>query len=182
LDEKLSWKPWINAISIEMEKRMRTIQKLSRTMKLSRQKCEVFYNSYVRGYMNYGSIIWSCIPEKVQEKIHIMDRKGLRIITGALPKTSNVALYSESSLIDSMSLGLRSIAKQGIRCYFNEQLALLYHTVTSQHGSSLLAQKWMESWSHYDIPRAPNIETALRRIDISFQKPLQFYNLYHGDF
>jgi hypothetical protein len=182
LDENLSWKPWINAISIEMETRMRTIQKLSRTMKLSRQKCELFYTSYVRGYMNYGSSIWACIPEKVQEKIHIMDRKGLRIVTGALPKTPNSDLYSESPLIDSMSLGLRSIAKQGIRCFFNVQLAPLYQTVITLHCSSLLAQKWMESWSHYDIPRAPNIETSLRRVDVSFQKPVRFYNLYHGDF
>ena len=84
-------------------------------MKLSRRKCELFYNSYVRGFLNYGSSIWACIPDNVQEKIHIMDRKGLRIVIGALPKTTNESLIKESTFMDSKNLGLRSIAKQGIR-------------------------------------------------------------------
>ena len=182
LDEKLSWKPWITSLCSELESRMRTVQKLSRSMKLSRRKCELFYNSYVRGFLNYGSSIWACIPDNVQEKIHIMDRKGLRIVIGALPKTTNESLIKESTLMDSKNLGLRSIAKQGIRCFFNIELSPLYSTTVTNQESSLLAQKWLQSWSHFDIPRAPNIESALLRVTTSFRKPVNYFDPYHGDF
>ena len=182
LDENLNWKEWTLYICTEISRRITLIRRLSRTMHLSRQKIELFYNSYVRGFLNYASSIWMCLPVKLKEQISIADRKGIRLCTGALPKTSTNNLNRESTMLSLNHLGSRGIALHGVRCLFNSELTLLKNDIFSNSESSTLAKLWLEAWSHFDIPRAPNIEIVILRIRIFYSLPVSFNSTHYGDF
>lgn len=182
LDENLKWKEWVNYICNQIANRITVIRRLSRTMHLNRQKIELFYNSYVRGYLNYASSIWMSLPATLLEKIIVMDRKGLRLCTGALPRTPLTELHAESSLLPLEQLGKRGIALHGVRCLFNPELNLLKSEIMEREHVSSLARLWLESWTHFDIPRAPNIEIVTLRIRTFYMAPVRYYNPFHGDF
>ena len=67
------------------------IQRILRSMQVSRRNAEMLYQAYVRGYLNYGMHIWS--TRTSAKTIIAADNSGLRTICGLIPRTSNVNLY-----------------------------------------------------------------------------------------
>lgn len=182
LDENMNWKEWTLHICSEISKRILLIRRLSRTMHLSRQKIELFYNSYVRGFLNYASSIWMNLPSKLKEQISIADRKGLRLCTGAVPRTSTTNLHRESTMLPLGVLGSRGVALHGVRCLFNPELHLLKKEILANKDYSSIASLWLEAWSHFDIPRAPNIDIVTMRIRNFYSLPVTFNATHYGDF
>jgi hypothetical protein len=154
LDENLNFKAWVQEIVQEVTARITMVLRLSKTMKLQRRNIETFYSGYVRGYIKYGSQIWSTLPSSLIEKLTIIDRKGLRMCVGALPRTPNSAIETESYLPSLSYIALKSQVKQGIRSLFYKEHEFLKTTLLENFEESNLATEWILIWQEFDLPRA----------------------------
>jgi hypothetical protein len=169
IDENLNFKSWMAFIVQEMQARITLVLRLSRSMKLKRRNIEIFYNGYVRGFMKYGSQIWSTFPYSVIQRLEIVDRKGIRMCCGALPRTSNVSLELESNLPSFSFITLKSQVKQGVRTLFHIEHDFLKNVVLENFEFSNLASQWISIWQEFELPRAPNIEKANLLVRTKFQ-------------
>jgi exonuclease III len=181
LDEQLTWKPWTDHIVSQIISRTTAISRISSTVRLPRHLIEKFYLGYVRGFLNYASCIWNHIPSTQLERIEIADRKGLRLCCGALLRTSDAELYSESSLFSLKTLILRSNLRHGCRLLFTPELQHHLHTINSLKTSSL-SMKWLEVWNFFHLPRAPDIRHALLLVYQAAPSQPRSRWKYHQDF
>jgi hypothetical protein len=172
IDEELTFKEWISKICTEGSARLTLVSRLARTLKLQRKTIEMFYSQYVRGYLHYGMSIWSTLPPHIIEKIHILDRKGMRMCVGALQRTSTDALINESNIPNLDALRQKSVLNQGLRTFFLPEHSFFKSNLLDFLQCSDLANSWMECWSQFELHRSPNIDLARARIamDLIFTK------------
>jgi exonuclease III len=182
LDQDLSFKLWTNSIINEIKKRTSMIQRISSTVQLSRDHIETFYLGYVRGYLNYACCIWQMLPKTLLERIEIEDRRGLRLCTGALLRTPTAELDQECKLHNFEFLKLRLLLKHGCRILHTPELGYVYQRLRSQKFSSELAKRWLEAWSFHELPRSPDISSALEIVYRITPKRLKQKWKYTGDF
>jgi hypothetical protein len=181
LDEQLTFKSWTDYIVSQVITRTNAISRISSTVRLPRHLIEKFYLGYVRGFLNYASCIWNHIPSTQLERIEIADRKGLRLCCGALLRTSDEELSSESTLFSLKTLMLRSNLRHGCRVLFTPELH--YHlTLINTLKSSGLSMKWLEVWNYFHLPRAPDIRNALLLVYQAAPSQPRSRWKYHQDF
>jgi hypothetical protein len=99
IDDNLKFDKWCERIVTPIINRTSMIRRISASVQLGRDLIEKFYQGYVRGFINYGSSTWQCLPESLIEKIEIADRKGMRLCCGALLRTKTTDLQTESKII-----------------------------------------------------------------------------------
>ena len=87
IDSRLSFEAWVRKIAAEVRRRVKFVKRVAGTMKIGRELIEKLYEAYVRGYVNYGILIWGSRKNRV--KVEAADRDGLRLCAGVLPGTSN---------------------------------------------------------------------------------------------
>ena len=132
IDPKLSMNEWCTKIATEVRKRTATIMKLARFSNMRRAHCEMFYRGYVRGYLNYGSALWSTSSSR--SVIECADREGLRILCGALKTTSNAALMEESNLESITMVAQRKTLSVALRLNNVPRLDFLRQSVWERSG------------------------------------------------
>jgi exonuclease III len=182
LDENLTFKLWTDSIINEIKKRTSMIQRISSTVQLSRDHIETFYLGYVRGFLNYACCIWQMLPKTLVDKIEIEDRRGLRLCVGALLRTPTTELELESKLHNFESLKLRLLLKHGCRLLFSPELRYVYQRIRDQVNTSDLAKKWLEAWSFHELPRSPDIASAMEIVYRITPKRPKIKWKYKGDF
>ena len=148
IDHKLSLKSWCLRIRQNIFDRIAFIRRLAACGKLGRERIEKLYKGYVRGYMNYGSLVWSQGSKKEVEMIYAADRKGLRMCCRALLRTSTASLLEESNIesyADTLKrMGLLYSLKL-LSCPELASIKLLAEDTGSNSCASLVFQLWMDS-------------------------------------
>jgi hypothetical protein len=182
IDENLSFRPYVETVSHEITRRTNLISRIAKTVRLSRENIERFYQGYVRGYIQYGSAIWGCLTEKVMEPIINADRRGLRTCVGALLRTPTMELEKEITLETLPNIIVRSILKKGAKIINHPVLSSLRDSIYDLSSYSDLARKWIEIWSHFELPRAPDIANCYSIITIRLPKKKKEKHKYWKDF
>jgi hypothetical protein len=182
IDSNLSFNKYVSEIVDEVKNRTSLIRRISQTVKLCRENIEKFYQGYVRGYLQYGSAIWSTFNAEQIKKIEIIDRKGLSLCIGALIRTRNEEIEKESTLPSLEYVWKRSQLRLGCRVLHTNELIPLRENVMELAEISSLASSWIHIWSHFELPRAPNINVAYMYVSTRLSKPPKDYTKYFRDF
>ena len=151
IDSKLSMKPWLTRIREHIFTRIQFIRRLAACGKLGRAKMEKLYQGYVRGFMNYGCLVWSHGPKKQVEMILAADRNGLRMCTGALLRTSNLSLLAESTIEDySITLNRMGLL-YSLKLLCTPELASV-RVLAEDSRSNCSASKIFKLWIDSNLP------------------------------
>ena len=62
---------------------------------LDRHTLEIIYTSFIRPILEYGSPVWSGCTAADEDRLESIQLNAARIVTGAMPGTSNAKLYEE---------------------------------------------------------------------------------------
>ena len=81
MDDRLTWKHHISELSKKLSKSIGVIYKMR---KLCHQRVQLsLYFSLVHSYLNYGTCVWGNAAENYLNKIRILQKKVIRIISNA---------------------------------------------------------------------------------------------------
>ena len=170
IDSDLCFDKYVASIVNEVNLRINLIRRISKTVKLSRENIEKFYQGYVRGFIQYGSTIWSTFSKDQISKIESADRKGLRLCIGALLKTRNEFIEEESSLCPLNILSHRSQLRLGCRVLHSPDLRFFRDSLYEYAEESNLAMTWISNWSTFYIHRASDLNKAYQIINLRLSK------------
>lgn len=99
LDYRLEWRAHLNEVINNVRKRIHIIKFLRGTYWGGHPKTlTIFYKSYVRGYIDYSSVILINNSNKQMKKFETMQRVVLRHIFGYRMSTPNGIAYAESKI------------------------------------------------------------------------------------
>ena len=90
-NNNLTWKHHIDTIYVTTNKKVSFFSKLK--FLLDRKTLFTLYTSYIRPSLEYGNIIWNNCTELECDRLESIQRRGSRIITGGIVKTSSNLLY-----------------------------------------------------------------------------------------
>ena len=106
LDPKLNWGAHIKIIQLKVEPQIQALGRLAQsTWGATFHKAKLVYNAVVRPAVTYGSPIWAepgiagKIPERVIKPLRSIQRRCLKIVTGAYNSTSSKVLDHETSTL-----------------------------------------------------------------------------------
>lgn len=182
IDSDLCFDQYVTSIVNEVNLRINLIRRISKTVKLSRENIEKFYQGYVRGFLQYGSTIWSTFSPEQISKIESADRKGLRLCIGALLKTRNDLIEEESTLCSLKTLSQRAQLRLGCRVLHSPELNFFRDSVYEHAEESHLARTWISNWSNFDIHRARDINKAYQTINLRLSKKRKDKTKYFKNF
>ena len=92
---------------------------------LDRKTLDILYKSYIRSIIEYGSIVYADCSQADSQKLELLQKQAIRIITGCTLSTSSGKLYKERCLETLKSRRT------------NQKLIMFYKIVNNQTGSSL---------------------------------------------
>ena len=92
----LSWSLHINEICERVSKKLDVLRGLAWT--LDRKTLATLYTSYIRSIIEYGSIVYADCNRADSQKLELLQKQAIRIITGCTMSTSSENLYKESCL------------------------------------------------------------------------------------
>lgn len=105
-DPKLNWDSHIKSINLKTAAHLQVMRRLTQsTWGANFQKSRLLYNALVRPALTYGSAVWSeagpkgQIPERIVKPLRSLQRKCLKLITGAYNSTSSRVLEHETSTL-----------------------------------------------------------------------------------
>ena len=170
MDNKLSLKSWCLNIRENILSRINFIRRLTICGKLGRSRMEKLYNGYVRGFMNYGALVWSQGPKKEVEMIYAADRKGLRVCTGALLRTSTASLLEESN-IESFFVTLNRMGLlYCIKMLSYPELSLVKE-LANTNGTKSCASMVLQIWLDANLPTENLNITVMRTLVLNSLAP-----------
>jgi hypothetical protein len=182
LDSKFNFNTYVSIIVNEVRNRTNLIRRISKTVKLSRENIEKFYQGYVRGYLQYSSTLWNIFSPEQMKKIEAADRKGLSLCIGALLRTKNDEIERESTLQSLSIISQRAQLRLGCRILHSQELAYFRESIYDNAETSSLASNWISIWSHFELPRAPNISKAYQLVALRVPKATKDKTKYFKDF
>jgi hypothetical protein len=182
IDSDLCFDKYVSSIVNEVTLRINLIRRISKTVKLSRENIEKFYQGYVRGFLQYGSTIWSTFSNDQISKIESADRKGLRLCIGALLKTRNDFIEEESTLCSLKNLSQRAQLRLGCRVLHSPEFNFFRDSLYEHAEESNLAMTWISNWSSFDIHRASDINKAYQTINLRLSKKRKDKTKYFKNF
>jgi hypothetical protein len=182
IDSKFNFNNYVSIIVNEVRNRTNLIRRISKTVKLSRKNIEKFYQGYVRGYLQYSSVLWNIFSSEQMKKIEAADRKGLSLCIGALLRTRNEEIERESTLQPLSIISKRAQLRLGCRILHTQELAHFRESIYDHGETSKLASNWISIWSHFELPRAPNITKAYQLVALRVPKATKDKTKYFKDF
>ena len=92
LDRKLTWKPHIEAIVARCTAGINFLRTVAKTWwGADPQVCLLFYKSFLRSIIDYGSLLYASASKHLLRKLDIIQNKALRISLGAMSSTPRTA-------------------------------------------------------------------------------------------
>ncbi|KHJ30402.1 hypothetical protein EV44_g3217 [Erysiphe necator] len=105
-DPKLNWGAHVKSIQEKSNNQIQSISRLAQsTWGATFKKSKLLYSTIVRPALTYGSSIWAeagpagKIPERIVKPLRSIQRKSLKIVTGAYNSTSCRVLEHECSIL-----------------------------------------------------------------------------------
>ena len=96
IDEKLSWNNHIDNLCKTLSK---NIGILYRLQFLPQNVLKMLYHSLVSSHVNYCNIVWGFTTKKNIERIHKLQKRGIRIITHSSYVSSSVPLFLKMKIL-----------------------------------------------------------------------------------
>ena len=104
IDKKLSWNEHINYISLKISRGLGILSRLRRLL-----PCDtllVIYNTLVYPYLSNCCIAWGYAAKKVLHRIIILQKRAVRIITGAAYRSSTGPLFKKLKILKLTDISL----------------------------------------------------------------------------
>ena len=156
-NNNLSWSPHIDDICGRVSKKLDVLRGLAWT--LDRKTLEILYKSYIRSIIEYGNIIYADCCQSDSQKLELLQKQAIRIITGCTMSTSSANLYRESCL---ESLEARRKKQKLIMFYkiLNNQTGTCLSQMLPQQNA-LRTGRVLRNLDNYTVPLART--TAYKR-------------------
>ena len=97
VDEKCSWKEYIDYVSKKMSKSVGIIRKVHKY--LNRSGLFTLYYSLVYPYLSYCNIAWACTFPTYLHKLHLIQKRFIRIATSSESTATSAPLFSKSKIL-----------------------------------------------------------------------------------
>ena len=97
LDESLSWKPHIRAITTKMAKSIGILNKIC--LLINTEVAIMLYYAMVYPYINYCNIIWASTYQTKLKPIYQLQKRAVRIISCAYQRHSSQPLLLQSGIL-----------------------------------------------------------------------------------
>ena len=102
IDDKLSWKDHIIYISKKISKGLGIIQKARKC--LNSDTLLSLYYTFVYPYLTYCNQIWGNVSSSALQKLIILQKRAVRIISGVPPRTHTPPLFEKLKILDILDL------------------------------------------------------------------------------
>ena len=167
VDENLDWKEHIHIISGKISRSIGILSKS--TFYLSKETLFKLYFSLVYPYLYYGNIIWGCTYGTNLEKLKVLQKRIIRIITKSKFDAHTEPIFKQNKLLDinnifKLQAGLFMFSLHNR--VLSKQFQSLFQTNSSIHSYQTRQAK------HY---RIPYIRTNIRKFTIVYHGP-KFWN------
>ena len=83
----LSWNLHIDEVCIKCKKRLDVMKSLK--FKINRKSLEMFYNYFIRPILEYGNVLFVGSPQQDLNKLNLIEKESMRIVTGATARCKN---------------------------------------------------------------------------------------------
>ena len=105
-DSKLNWDAHVKSVHLKAAAQLKVMSRLTQsTWGANFMKSKLLYSTLVRPALTYGSAIWAeagpkgSLPERIVKPLRSIQRKCLKLITGAYSSTSCRVLEHETSVL-----------------------------------------------------------------------------------
>ena len=164
IDDKLNWKMHINDISGKISRGIAIIVKARKLINTESLKC--LYYSFIYPYLTYGNQIWGSTYKSNLEKIYVLQKKAMRIITGSPPRCHSEPLFKNLGLLKLEDINTYLIGMFMYRIYKGYVPSLLQGIFTSN-----------EDYHNYSTRQAchlhlPLVHTDLGKFSIKYRGAL----------
>ena len=171
IDNQLTWKSHISYVSSKVSKSIGIICRLK--FLLNKSTLKTLYFSLVYPYLFYGAIIWGNTYNSRLERLRILQKKIIRIITNSPYLAHTNPLYSSESI-----LKLDDIIKLEIATFMylveNNQAPSTFENVF-KHNNEIHSHNTRQSKKFHTISR----RTKLGQFSISYMGPLVWNEYNH---
>ena len=99
LDNKLNWRPQVEALCAQISKRCNLLKILANPKSgMRNDTLLVIYKALIRSKLDYGSILLNTASKTLTNKIEVAQNNALRIVLGAMKSTPTKLLYLDSGI------------------------------------------------------------------------------------
>ena len=169
IDDKLNWNVHIDYISKKISKNIGVI---TRARKVLDQKTLVsLYYTFIYPYLNYCCSVWGLAPSKYLSKLHILQKRILRILCGKPRLSPSLNLFTSLKILPILELNKLKLATF---CYksMSQMLPSIFQDFFT-HVSDIHSHNTRSSGNLYlQTPRTDYTLNTVR-----FQAPLMWNSL-----
>ena len=116
IDEKLSWNSHISQLNSKLSK---NIGILNKVRFLTQDTLKVLYHSFITSYLSYCNVIWGFTCKTNLNRIHILQKKAIRIVTHSNYMSSTKPLFKKTNILPIYEMCNYNVAKFMYQCYNN---------------------------------------------------------------
>ena len=161
IDKSLSWKDHITYISGKIARGLGMIIKTRKY--LNKSALMSLYYSFIYTYITYCNHIWGTACISHLNKLIVLQKKAIRIISGAKFRAPSAPLFSSLGVIKIMDINMYLIARFMFRVY-NEEVPIQFISMFTVNRAIHL--HYTRQVNELHIPR---VKTNLRKFSIKYR-------------
>ena len=138
IDDKLKWDEHINMMKKKISKSFFAINKVKNIM--PKRHLSILYYSLIYPYLTYGIILWGAACRVHLSKLIIMQKKSVRIITGAHYRAHTAPIFKHLhflKLVDLYQLQINKYVLSFIKGLLPSSLRHIFTLSQNQHGHNI---------------------------------------------
>ena len=147
IDSGLTWKSHIKEIENKVSKSLGVIFRLSSF--IPPKILRILYCSLILPYLSYCNIVWANTYPSNLHKLHIIQKKAIRTISGAPPRSHSSPLFSNLNLLNIFDI---NVLQQCIFVYSSINFLLPRHICNSFIPNSFCHPYFTRNRSDIHIP------------------------------
>ena len=135
IDDKLKWDEHINMMKKKISKSFFAINKVKNIM--PKRHLSILYYSLIYPYLTYGIILWGAACQVHLSKLIIMQKKSVRIMTGAHYRAHSAPIFKHLhllKLVDLSQLQVNKYVLSFIKGLLPSSLTHIFTLAQNQHG------------------------------------------------
>ena len=132
VDNKLSWKPHIDAIRKTISRNIGIIHRLK--SHIPESSLLTLYSSLILSYLNYGILAWGNAQSTLLNRLLLLQKKVLRIICSVPPRSHTNPLFFKYKILKIQDLYTFQLG-QFMYNYNNNSLPCIFHSMFPKNQS-----------------------------------------------
>lgn len=96
LDDKLSWNSHVNMLCNTLSRNIGILRKLKF---LPKHVLKLLYHSFISSHLSYCTLVWGHSTKKNVKRIHLLQKKAIRIITHSHYLSQTSALFKKMNIL-----------------------------------------------------------------------------------